>query len=280
MTIEKTTGGTGAGNAGSTPPSQAQAGVLPTPRLVPFDAPWAWLAAGWRDLWTQPVLSLGYGAAFAAAAAGIALGLAQMEVHALFLALAGGFMLVGPLAAGGLYEVSRRLGLGQSVSFSDMVRAGVASRGQLLFFGGLLTFAFMLWIRVAILLLALFLGSTVLPPPSQFMQLLLFTPSGLGLLIVGSVVGGAIATAIFALSVVAIPMLLDRRIDFVTAALSSVQAVQRNPKPMALWAGLIAVLMGAGFATALVGLVFAFPLIGHATWHAYVDLFGTSDSGG
>jgi uncharacterized membrane protein len=244
------------------------------PRIVRFDAPWAWLQAGWRDLWQQPLLSLGYGAAFATAAAAIALGLAQLEVHALFLALAGGFMLLGPLAAGGLYEISRRLGHGLPVSFADMIGAGYASRGQLLFFGGLLTFAFMLWIRVAVLLLALFLGSTVLPPPSQFMQLLLFTPSGLGLLIVGSLVGGIIAIAIFALSAVAIPMLLDRPIDFVTAAVASVRAVTANPKPMALWAALIAVLMAAGFATILAGLVIAFPLIGHATWHAYVDLYG------
>jgi uncharacterized membrane protein len=249
------------------------AGTIPPPRLVPFEAPWAWLAAGWRDLWQMPVLSLGYGAAFMVTAALLAASLAFVNLHAIFPVLVGGFLLIGPLAAVGLYEASRRLALGEHIAPVDLMRAGMAARGQLLFFGAILMFAYLLWLRLAFLLLALFLGSTALPPTSEFMQLLLFTPNGLSLLIVGSVAGGAIAAVVFAISAVSVPLLLEHPIDVITAARASIAAIAMNPKPMALWATLIAVLVAAGIATLLVGLIVAFPLIGHATWHAYDDIY-------
>ena len=81
---------------------QVVADALPVPRRVPFDAPWTWLAAGWRDLWTIPGISLAYGFFFAAAALAMSLGLWGVSAHSLFLALAGGFLLIGPLVAVGL----------------------------------------------------------------------------------------------------------------------------------------------------------------------------------
>jgi uncharacterized membrane protein len=249
------------------------ADAVPLPRLVPFEAPWAWLAAGWRDLCQMPALSLGYGAAFMAAAALLAISLASADLQAVFPVLVGGFLLIGPLAAVGLYEASRRLTHGEPIRPSHMIRAGTAARGQLLFFGAMLMFAYLVWLRLAFLLLALFLGSTALPPLSEFMHLLLFTPAGLGLLFTGSLTGGAIAAVIFAISAVSVPLLLDRRTDAITATRASLSAIAKNPKPMALWAALIAALMTAGFATLLVGLIVVFPLIGHATWHAYEDIY-------
>jgi uncharacterized membrane protein len=256
----------------------SEADAIPSPRLVPFEAPWAWLASGWRDLWDVPALSLGYGAAFALAAAALAASLTARDLQAIFPVLAGGFLIVGPLAAVGLYEASRRLAVGENILPADMFRAGKLARGQLLYFGAMLLFAYLLWVRIALLLLALFLGATTLPPPSEFIQLLLFTPAGLGLLIVGSMVGGGIAAVIFAVSAVSVPMLLVRRTDVVTAARASIAAITKNPKPMALWAALVVALMAAGFATLLVGLVVVFPLIGHATWHAYADIYGPPKS--
>ncbi len=252
----------------------SEARMIPTPRLIPFDAPWAWLASGWRDMCHTPALSLGYGAAFALAAAALAASLFARDLQAIFPVLAGGFLIVGPLAAVGLYEASRRLAVGETVRIVDMLSASKGARGQLLYFGAMLLFAYLLWVRIALLLLALFLGATTLPPPAEFMQLLLFTPAGLGLLIVGSIVGGAIAAVIFAVSAVSVPMLLVRRTDVVTAARASIAAIVQNPKPMALWAALVVALMAAGFATLLAGLVVVFPLIGHATWHAYADIYG------
>lgn len=103
---------------------------------------------------------------------------------------------------------------------------------------------------------------------------LLFTPNGLGLLIVGTAAGAVLAALGFAVTAISIPLLMDRRIDALTAMSKSFEAVLRNPKPMALWAVLIAGFIALGMATLGVGLIVAFPLFGHATWHAYRDLVG------
>jgi uncharacterized membrane protein len=253
--------------------SKAGRDEVPEAARLPFDAPWGWLEAGWRDLWSIPNVSLTYGAIFSVIAALLIGGLYAIGMQSLFLALAGGFLLIGPVAAMGLYEASRRLSQGKSVRLSDVSGAGKNSSGQLGFMGVIVLFMFMVWVQLAFLLLMLFMGGGGLPPPSEFMQALLFTPRGLGLLIIGTIVGGLIAMAVFAVTAVSVPMLLDRRVDAVTAARASIMAVLRNPKPMALWAALIVVLIGAGIATLLVGLVIAFPLIGHATWHAYRQTF-------
>ncbi len=243
------------------------------PRRVGFDAPWEWLAAGWRDMWRVPLISLTYGGIFAFAAAVLGLGLWNVGAHSLFLALAGGLLLIGPLLSVGLYEASHRLACGEEVSLRDVVSAGFAARGQLAFFGAVLLFAFLVWIQIAFLLLMLFFGTTGLPPLGEFMQALLFTPRGLGLLIVGTLTGGLLAALVFSISAFAVPMLLVRQIDAVSAARASMSAVIQNPKPMVLWAALIVTIMAAGFVTLLAGLIVAFPLIGHATWHAYADLY-------
>src|SRR5215467_1571330 len=256
-------------------PSSPIAGVIV--EQVPFDAPWNWLAAGWRDMWTAPRVSLAYGVLFALLSVGLMLGLLVTSLPSLVLALAGGFLLVGPVAAVGLYEASRRLEAGQSVKFSEVIRAGLNAPGQLGFFGAILAFIYFVWLQVAFLLFMLFLGSRGLPPPSEFVPTLLFTLSGLGLLVVGTTVGGILATVAFAISVISVPLLLSRRADAVTAIAASLAAVVLNPKPMALWAGLIAGFMVLGIATLCVGLVVAFPLIGHATWHAYRELVRVPD---
>lgn len=251
--------------------------AVPQPRTVAFDAPWQWLAAGWEDVWRHPGISLTYGALFAIAAGAMSLGLLAFDALPVLLALAGGFLLLGPLFAVGLYEISRRGARGDAVTFGDVMAAPAAARGQLAFAGILLLLMFFVWMRIAFLLAMLFLGGSTIPPPSEFTQLLLFTPQGLGLLILGTITGAILAAIVFMTTALALPMLVVRRIDVFTAASASVKAVLMNAKPMALWAALIVVIMAAGFATLLVGLVVAFPLIGHATWHAYADTFGVKE---
>jgi uncharacterized membrane protein len=250
--------------------ASAVAGV--TVERVPFDAPWRWLAAGWRDLWSAPHISLFYGVVFAALSVALALCLMVTGLTSLILALGGGFLLIGPVAATGLYEVSRRLEAGESVDLGDVFKARPKALGQLGFFGAILAFAFFIWVQLAFLLFMLFLGSRGLPPPSEFVPTLLFTTHGLGLLVTGTIVGGVLAALVFAISAISVPLLMTRRIDAVTAIAASLAAVQLNPKPMALWAGLIAGFIALGTATLFVGLVVVFPLIGHATWHAFRDL--------
>jgi uncharacterized membrane protein len=242
---------------------------VPRPHRIPFDAPWMWLAAGWRDLWAAPGVGIVYGLVFAAGAAALALGLWRYEAQALFPAFAGGFLLLAPFLALGLYEASRRLASGETPTLGAAVMATFHAQGQTAFFGVSLMIVFLVWLELAFILLMLFLGGRGLPHSSEFLPTLLFTWQGLGLLIVGSCVGGLLAALVFAMSAIAVPMLLVERLDAVTAMRASAAAVMANPKPMALWAALIAVMIAAGFATLLIGLVLAFPLIGHATWHAY-----------
>jgi uncharacterized membrane protein len=244
---------------------------------VAFDAPWAWLAAGWRDLWAAPQISLIYGASFGAISMGLTSALAAGGLATLVLSLAGGFLLIGPIAAIGLYETSRRLQAGERVTLRGIASAISRAPGQLGFFGAILAFAYFLWLQLALLMLMLFLGSKPLPPASEFIPTLLFTPHGLGLLVSGTVVGGLLAFVVFAISAISVPLLMTRPLDAVSASLASVAAVRSNPKAMMLWAALIAGFMAAGIATLFIGLVIAFPLVGHATWHAYRELVRDDD---
>ena len=136
----------------------------------------------------------------------------------------------------------------------------------------MLALALLAWMRIASLLFALFFGTLEFPPLEQILPLLFFTWEGLGLLIVGSAVGGLIATAVFAVSVVSVPLLMMRDIDAISAMLVSVRAVRKNLAVLALWAWLIAVLTGFGLIPGFLGLIVTFPLVGHATWYAYRDL--------
>jgi len=241
-------------------------------RTVAFDAPWDWLAAGWRDLWAVPQVSLGYGAAFAVIAALLLLGLTQIGAQSIILALAGGFLLLVPLVARGIYEASRRLAAGEPVTLAAVALAGLGAKGQMSFMGIILMLLFLAWMQIAFLLFMLFTGAGAFPPAREFVPMLLFTPHGLGLLVAGTIAGGVLAAIVFSASAISIPMLMEREVDAVTAIATSFRAVRKNPKPMMLWAALIAAFMAVGLATLCAGLVFAFPLVGHATWHAYQDL--------
>lgn len=241
-------------------------------RQVPFDRPWDWLAAGWRDLWQGPTTSLAFGLVATFVGLVLAFTLATAGLEALIPVLAGGFTLVGPLLAAGLYEKSRRIAEGRPVDLHATFAATVRSSRQLGLFSAILLVIYLLWIRLAFLLLMLFQGPRGLPPAREFVSTLLFTPHGLGLLVVGTATGALLAGVVFAISAVSIPLLMERRIDAITAMAASVQAVAKNPQAMALWAALIAGFVLLGLLTLGAGLVLVFPLIGHATWHAYRDV--------
>ena len=247
-------------------------------REVAFDRPWDWLAAGWRDLWTGPGVSLAYGALALAAGLVLTLGLWQAGLEALIPVLAGGFLLVGPLLAVGLYEKSRILAAGGTPTLAATLAAARQSAGRLGLLTAFLLVVYFLWVRAAFLLFALFLGTGGLPPARDFMTTLLFTGNGLGLLIVGTVVGAGLALTVYATTAVSLPLLVERRVDGFTAMAASVKSVVSNPKPMLLWAALIAGFIMLGILTLGVGLLIAFPLIGHATWHACRDLVGPPKS--
>lgn len=243
-------------------------------RSVPLDAPWDWLARGWRDLCAVPAMSLAYGTLFCAVGWFVFYWLNRLELGSLIAVFAGGFMLVAPLLAAGFYEMSRRLEDGEPVTIRGVWQACAAASGRLGFFGIVLFFGYFAWVELSFLLLSLFLDGSQVPEASQFVQSLIFTNAGLSLLLTSLVLGGVLAAMVFMLSSVAAPLLLARDVDTVSAMATSVRAFSRNPGPMLLWAAIIAGHMALGLATAFVGLVVIFPLLGHATWHAYRDLVG------
>lgn len=243
---------------------------------VDLERPWTWLAAGWRDMWRAPRISLTYGALFTAASIVLTVGLFLAEVEFFLPPLAAGFMLVGPMLAVGLYETSRRLQAGEPVTLRSALVVATRSPAQLAFLGIVLALVLLAWMRIASLLFALFFGTLDFPPLAQIPQLLFFTWEGLGLLLVGTAVGAILAAFVFAISAVSVPMLMVREVDAVTAMILSMRAVRANLAPMALWAWLIAVLIGFGLVPMYLGLVVTLPLVGHATWHAYRDLIEES----
>jgi len=253
----------------------AQIGIsnaLPQVRRVPLERPWTWLAADWRDMWRAPGVSLIYGGVFAAISMALTGGLLATGMEYLLPPLAAGFMLVGPMLAVGLYETSRRLEASEPVTLGAALFVVTRSPTKLAFLGVLLALALLIWMRIASLLFALFFGTLDFPPLNEILPMLFFTWEGLGLLIVGSAFGAVLAAAVFAISVVSVPLLMARDVDAVTAMIVSVRAVRANLVVLALWAWLIAVLTGFGLIPAYLGLIVTFPLVGHATWHAYRDL--------
>ncbi|NOX95031.1 MAG: DUF2189 domain-containing protein [Alphaproteobacteria bacterium] len=238
------------------------------------DAPWRWLAAGWRDLTRAPLYSLGYGALFVGIGAAVTYGLWQSGFSALIPVALGVFALVGPLVAVGLYEISRRLEAGEPLDFVGVFMVKTKSPAQIALIGFFIMFAALVWMLFAIVLYAIF-SSASYAPLGDFLSFALSTPAGLTMLAVGSLIGGAIAFCIYMLTVFSIPMLMDQDTDIFTAIHKGITAVRNNPAPMLLWAWLIAIITAAGVATFFVGLAVAFPLLGHASWHAYRDAIGS-----
>lgn len=241
----------------------------PAPRQVADDRPWDWLQAGWRDLTRAPGVSLAYGTAIVGASWLLAFILWQAHWLYLLLPLAGGFLLVAPFLAVGLYETSRRLENNEPVS----LRIALLSWRRPLpvaVFGVVLLLLHFAWMRTAMLWFVLYFHAGT--PPLDRLPLYLLEAKNLPFLVIGTVMGGGFALLTFALSVVSLPLLLDRRVDVISAMLLSLRAVAANPKAMALWAGLIALFTVVGLATFCIGLGLLFPLVAHATWHAYRDL--------
>ncbi len=247
-----------------------------TIRDVSIEAPWDWLNAGWRDMWVHPHVSLLYGVLSFVVAIALLVGISFAGMQSLILALAGGFLLIGPAIAVALYEISRRIETGERVTVLATLLVGAKAPGQLGFLGAVLAFFYFVWLETALLLFMLFMGGNVtFPPASKFVSMLLYEPNGLGLLVVGTFVGAVLAASVFSMSVVSVPLLMTQRIDTISAIYISVESVRLNIRPMALWAALVAATTGVGLVTCFVGLIVTFPLLGHASWHAFRDVIQT-----
>lgn len=243
--------------------------AFPESRAVDLAAPGRWLKAGWADLRRAGGASLFYGACFAAG--GWLMAFVFAEAYALFAGLVCGFLLVAPVLAMGLYDLSRRLERGQAPSLLPTLTAWRPNLANLAILAAVLTVVLMLWARSSMVIFALFFDIAALPTFADVVHAIVAFEQ-LEFSAVYFLVGGFFALFVFAISVVSVPLMLDRGTDAVTAGLASIGACARNPGPMLVWAACIAGLVALGMATWFLGLIVVMPLLGHASWHAYREL--------
>lgn len=229
-----------------------------------------WLLLGWRDLFRAPLSSLCYGMAVFLVSWVVLLAIFRLEYDYILFPALSGFMIIGPLLAIGMYEKSRRLAAGEKVTLTSVFFVHPTSGGQLLYTGVLLCVLMMLWMRSAVLLYGLFFGMQPFSGIENIHETIFLTPRGNALLIVGALVGGLFAAFSFAISVFAVPMQLAERTDALTAMGTSMALVWNNLKTMFVWGFIVFSLFLIGVATAFTGFIIIFPLLGHATWHAYL----------
>lgn len=245
--------------------------TLPKVREITLDHPWQWIESGWKDLTRAPRFSLSYGAVFALVSILLTLGLVQEDLFFAIPPLAAGFFLVAPLLGIGLYKISETLEQNKPVEFCQAWQAWKRNEVHLSGMGMTLMLLLLGWMLAAILVFALLFQEPT-PTFTNFIPTVFLSGNSTAFLFTGVAAGGLIAAFTFSISVVAVPLLMDRQIDMMSAIQTSLKAVHTNWQPMALWACLIVMFVGIGLATFFIGLIVTMPLVGHATWHAYKDL--------
>jgi len=244
------------------------ASAAPSVRTVAIGAPLRWLAAGWSDFRANPLPSAFYGACFALM--GFLIQFVFGHAYQYVSALATGFFLVGPFLAIGLYDLSRRRESGLPAWLAPTLDAWRPNVGSVGMFALVLCVILLVWARASLVVFALFFTYDMPDLHGFIAQVLSF--AHVEFLLAYLCVGGFFAVLVFAISVVSVPMMLDRNTDGIVASLTSLRAFAANVPAMIVWGLLIVVLTAAGFATWFVGLVVTIPVIGHATWHAYREL--------
>jgi uncharacterized membrane protein len=231
-----------------------------------FDA----LARGWHDFFAMPTHGLFLCVIYPAIGIGLAGLTLGFAILPLLFPLAAGFALIGPIAALGLYELSRRREAGAGAAAMDALEVlRSPSIGAIMALGTLLMIIFLLWIATANAIYVANFGYAAPASAGQFIHDVLFTREGWNLIVLGNGVGFLFAVVALAISVVSFPLLLDRNVGAAVALLTSVRVVVANPVTMGLWGLIVAALLVLGSLPLFVGLAVALPVLGHATWHLY-----------
>ena len=233
---------------------------------------WQWLSAGWRDLIKAPVQSLFYGLCLALSSIAISLGVIVSGSFYLLPLLLAGFALLAPFLGIGPYTISQQIERGEKPNLKGAFLACSRNTFHILNMGLVLLISFLVWVMLANLIFIFFQQGLTPSSWEGFVSSLLGSWEGIQLLVVGTYVGGIIALLVFALSVISIPVLIDRPVNAFDAIKTSWTAVRHNIAPMLLWAVVLVSIISVGFLTLFIGLILGFPLAAHATWHAYRDL--------
>lgn len=232
-------------------------------RLAVADIP-RWLARGWQDFRRAPTIGVFYGTCF------VGMGWALLKVFehapAYVLALAAGFLLMGPFVCMGLYRVSQQLERGETPGIGASLTAWLARPATLAIFGFTLLVIEMLWGRVALVIFAVSFDGM---PDFRGSILKLLDPQNIGFIVAYLGAGAIFAGLIYAISVVSIPMILDRPVDAITAGLTSMRLVLTQTPVLLAWGATITLLVVLAMLPGFLGLLIVGPVLGHASWHAY-----------
>ncbi len=246
---------------------QAQVAPVTVARNLTTNDLRAALAAGWADFKACPAFGLFFAAIYVAAGLLLYFELFARGKFLWLIVASAGFPLLAPFTAVGLYEVSRRREAGLPMRWGAVLGA---SRGrgdeQILTMGAILFVAFSFWLMIAHGIYAVFMSESNYGP--QGIELFM-SGTGLAMLIVGSIAGALIAFAFYSITVISLPLLVDRDLDFVTAIIVSLATVRSNTVVMTIWAAVIAVTLFVAMLPLFLGLLVVLPVLGHATWHLY-----------
>ncbi len=228
------------------------------------------LRNGWVDFKRLPGYGLFFGSVYVLAGIAIFVLLSLYQKPWMIIPLAIGFPLVGPFLAAGTYEVSRRLHAGQAMDpggiLGFMLRQ---SRREFAWMAFVVLFIFWIWMYQARILIALMLDMQAFSSVDALSSALFTTSGGLGMLALGTVIGGILATILYTTTVISMPLLVERDVDVVTAIVTSWKTVIANPGPMLLWAAVIGGVTLVSMVPMFLGLLVSFPVLGFATWHLY-----------
>lgn len=258
--------------AGSTPPENLtpQQRDMPQVNKITTDDIRASLKAGFSDFLARPVLSGFFGLFYAVF--GILLVWVLIWLGQIWMIIPAivGFPLVAPFAAAGLYEMSRRLQKGESFGWAEILSVMANQRKRELGWMAFVTlFIFWVWIYQVRLWLAITLQNASFSDFDGFLNIVFFTPQGWIFLAIGTCVGAFLSAVLFSVTVVAMPLLLDRETNFISAMLTSLRVVSESPAVMLGWAAIISVTILLSLVPAFLGLIFTLPILGHTTWHLY-----------
>ncbi|NKB38387.1 MAG: DUF2189 domain-containing protein [Gammaproteobacteria bacterium] len=243
---------------------------IPDINSLSFDDLKICLAQGFSDFRRAPQFGLFFGGIYAFGGILIVQSFIAFEKGWMIYPVMVGFPLIGPFVAVGLYDVSRRLEAGKPLVWKEILTViNMQTSRQLPYMAFVMLFIFWIWIYQVRLLIALFLGRMSFPTFESFFQAVTGTAQGWAFIGVGHIVGAGFSLLLFSLTVVSIPLILDRDVDFITGMISSVKAVLKSPIVMLSWGVFVTLSVMASFIPLFLGLLVVLPVLGHTTWHIY-----------